>query len=79
MLVWRWYWVDQRYTASPYWGKLLLAKSELFDGSDDGAALIVYARYDNNPAAAEQTMQDFVHAMLPALTTRLEDAYRERP
>jgi EpsI family protein len=76
LLVWSWYWVDGQYLLNPYWGKLLQAKSRLFGGGDDGAIVIVYASYDYRPQSAEQVLNEFVDAMLPAITQSLECARR---
>jgi exosortase A len=76
LLVWRSYWVAGRYVGDPYRAKLLQAKSKLFGGGDDGAAVIVYAPYGERPQAAEQTLRDFMEAMLPAITRSLQDAGR---
>ena len=73
LLVWHWYWVDGKYTANPYWGKLLQAKSELLGRGDDGAVVIVYTEIDTEQQAAK-TLHDFVTAMLPGITRALENA-----
>jgi exosortase A len=79
MLAWRWYWVDGQYVANPYWAKLLQAKSRLLGHGDDGAVVIVYMLYDDRQPSAEPALQEFVGAMLPAITKSLENARRARP
>lgn len=76
LLVWRSYWVDGRYVASPTAAKLMQAKSRLFGNGDDSAVVIVYAPYDEGPQPAEQALRAFMEAMLPAITRQLEDARR---
>jgi exosortase A len=79
LLIWRWYWVDGRYIANPYWAKFLQAKSRLIGRGDDGAIVIVYAPYDDPPLDAERVLKDFVGAILPAITRSLEYARRDQP
>ena len=74
LLVWRWYWVDGRYVANPYWAKLLQARSTLLGSGDDGAAVFLYAPYESNPDAARQTLRELAGSMLPAITKSLEHA-----
>jgi exosortase A len=76
LLVWRWYWVDGQYVVNPYWAKLLQAKSRLLGRGGDGAVVMVYTTFEERPDASERTMQEFVTAMLPAITTSLENARR---
>jgi len=79
LLVWRWYWVDGRHVVNPYWAKLLQAKSRLLGRGDDSAFIMVYAPYDDRPLDAERVLQEFVGAMLPAITRSLEHARRDQP
>jgi len=74
LLVWRWYWVDGIYTANSYWAKLLQARSALLGRTDDGAVVIVYTAMEDGRDAAAMRLNEFVHAMLPALTQSLDDA-----
>ncbi|HEV8520192.1 MAG TPA: exosortase A [Burkholderiales bacterium] len=74
LLVWRWYWVDGQYTANPYWAKLLQAKSQLSGHGDDGAVVIVYTEFEAEREPAASRLHDFVNAMLPAITTSLNNA-----
>lgn len=74
LLVWRWYWVDGQYTVNQYWAKLLQAKSMLLGRGDDGAVVIVYTELDTGRDAAAGRLQDFVNAMLPAITLGLDNA-----
>ena len=79
LLVWYWYWVDGQYTANQVWGKILQAKARLLGRGDDAAVVIVYALDDDRPQAAEQTLNDFVEAMLPAITRSLENTRTRAP
>ena len=74
LLVWHWYWVDGQHTASPYWAKLLQAKSKLFGRGDDGAVVIVYTELEADRESAASRLQDFANAMLPAITASLQHA-----
>jgi EpsI family protein len=74
LLTWHWYWVDRQYTTSPYWAKLLQAKSALSGRGDDAAVVIVYTELEGDPQVAGSTLHSFAEAMLPALTRSLDDA-----
>lgn len=77
LFVWHWYWVDGQYTVNPYWAKLLQAKSKLLGRGDDGAVVIVYTELGTDGTdgkAAAGRLQDFVSAMLPAVTKSLQNA-----
>lgn len=67
LLVWRWYRVGGRDTASPQRVKLMLAKAKLSGGDDGGAEIVVAAPYDEQTAPAEAAMRDLLAAMLPAI------------
>jgi EpsI family protein len=71
MLVWHWYWIDGDATASDYAGKALQVKQKFLHGSDDGAAVLVSAPYDDNPDHARATLHDFLAANLPAVEAAL--------
>jgi exosortase A len=74
LLVWRWYWVDGQYTVSPFWGKLLQAKSKLLAHTDAAAVVIVYTALDADRDAAAARLKDFVGAMLPEINDSLRNA-----
>jgi exosortase A len=71
MLVWHWYWIGGDTTASDYAGKALQVKQKFFHGSDDGAAVMVSAPYDDNPDQARAAMRDFLSANLAAVEAAL--------
>ena len=52
LLVWQWYWVNGSMTSSNYVGKLLQIKGKLLAGNGDGATVMVFSPYDEDPAAA---------------------------
>ncbi|TWI63013.1 exosortase A [Pseudoduganella lurida] len=66
-VVWQWYDIGGRATASNYVGKLLQVKQKFLTGSDDGAALMVYAPYDENPATARPALRAFLRGHLAAI------------
>jgi EpsI family protein len=78
LLAWRWYWVDGRFVVNPYWAKLLQARAMLAGNGDDAAVVVVVARHAGEPHMAEETLRAFVGAMLPEITTSLENARRSR-
>lgn len=71
LLVWYWYWIDGKFTASDYVGKLLQAKEKLLMRGDDGAALMIFAPYAANPDEARQALRDFLAENLAPLEATL--------
>jgi exosortase A len=71
LLAWHWYWIDGRFTASDYLGKLLLAKQKFLLQGDDGASVLVAAPYDEDPEVARKAMRSFLDGNLPALQATL--------
>ncbi|WP_229259616.1 exosortase A [Duganella aceris] len=67
LLVWRWYRLDGRDTASPQLVKLLLAKAKLSGGDDGGAEIVLASAYEQQTAPAEAAMRDLLAAMLPSI------------
>lgn len=67
LLVWRWYRLDGRDTASAQVVKLLLAKAKLTGGDDSGAEIVVACAYDEQTAPAQAAMLDLLTVMLPAI------------
>ncbi len=71
ILVWQWYWVDGKYMANSYQGKFWQAKQKLLMQGDDGAVLIFYAPYEENPEKARTAMRAFLSTNLPGLESKL--------
>lgn len=71
LLVWQWYWIEGKFTVSDYMGKLMQAKEKLLMRGDDGAAIVVYARYTANPEEARATMRNFLNGNLNLLEATL--------
>ncbi|MBV8665077.1 MAG: exosortase A [Burkholderiaceae bacterium] len=71
LLVWSWFWVDGRFVGNPYLGKLLQVKQKIFTGNDDGAAVMVFAPYDEKPEEARVVMRSFLDKNLAAIETTL--------
>jgi exosortase A len=59
-VVWYWYWVDGRFTGSPYVAKLLEASAKLLGGEPRAAIIAVGADYADAPAEAEGILRRFV-------------------
>jgi exosortase A len=70
-VVWQWYWIGGTTTASNYVGKALQVKQKFVTGSDDGAAVMVFAPYDEDPAAARPALRAFLQSELGALEAAL--------
>jgi exosortase A len=77
MLVWHWKWVDKRFTANDYVGKLWQAQAKLMFRGDDGAAVMVSAPYEEDPELARASMRAFMNANLAPVEAALTAA-RER-
>lgn len=76
LLVWQWFWVNGNMTSSNYVGKLLQAKEKLQGGSGDGAAVMVFSPYDEDPATARAAMRSFLDNNLALLDQSLASAKR---
>ena len=77
LVVWQWYWIDGGFTANDYLGKLLQAKERLLMRGDDGAGIMVYARFEENPETARAALRSVLAAQLPAMEGAL--AANRRP
>jgi exosortase A len=71
LLIWHCYWVDGRFVANDYLGKILLTKEMLSMRGDDGAALVVFAPYADHPDQARQALRSFLNGNLPTLEAML--------
>ncbi|WP_082591294.1 exosortase A [Duganella sp. Root198D2] len=71
LLVWQWYWVNGSMTSSNYVGKLLQIKGKLLSGNGDGAAVMVFSPYDEDPAVARAAMRAFLDSNLVPLDQAL--------
>lgn len=71
LLVWHWYWIDGRATTSDTMGKLLQIKQRVLTGSDDGAAVMVFAPLGDHPDGARAAMRAFLADNLGALDATL--------
>lgn len=77
LLVWQWYWINGNMTSSNYVGKLLQVKEKLTGGSGDGAAVMVFSPYDEDPAVARAALRSFLDSNLKPLDQAL--ASNRRP
>lgn len=78
MLVWHWYWIDGSTTSNDYLGKLLQIRQKLLHASDDGAAVMVFAAYDEDPEPARVAMRAFLKGDLAAIEAALAANTRHR-
>jgi exosortase A len=74
MLVWHWKWIDNRFTANDYVGKLWQAQAKLMFRSDDGAAVMVSSPYAEDPEAARASIRAFIDANLAPVEAALAAA-----
>lgn len=70
IVVWQWYWVDGRLTASDFKAKAYTAFSRLMGRGDDSAVIIVYALKEE-AGGAEATLEAFVQAATPEIASAL--------
>jgi exosortase A len=71
MLVWQWYWIGGDTTRSDYVGKAFQVRQKLLHGSDDGVAVLAFARYDEKPEEARATLRAFLAANLVPIEATL--------
>ncbi|WP_394778179.1 exosortase A [Undibacterium sp.] len=71
MVVWHWYWLAGRYTANNYLGKVLQTKEKMLMNGDDGASIIVYAPFTENPEEARVALRNFLNANIDAMQATL--------
>jgi exosortase A len=74
LLVWQSLWVGGGYTASAYMGKLMQARSKLLFGGDDGAAVIVYAPFADQPDEARAALRAFLREQFAQIDGALATA-----
>jgi len=74
LLVWRWYWLGDEETTSPYMAKMLMARKKLLGRNDDAAEIIVASSYDESPDEAVPILQGFLRDMMPEITRSLKNA-----
>ena len=73
LLVWKWYWVAGRWTASDALAKAYTAWSRLIGRGDDSAAIIFYA-VEDRPDEDDRVLADFVRDAAPAIDSALRQA-----
>lgn len=71
ILAWQWNRVMGRNDLHPLLIKIELAVEKVFGGRDDGAAFIIAAPYDDQPAEAEPVLRDYLADMGAALAAMI--------
>jgi EpsI family protein len=80
LLVWDWSRIAGRDLTNPYLAKVLFARDRLLDRGDEAAAIILATPYEEQTAAAEDTLRSFARAMAPSIDAALaEVGSRARP
>ncbi|MGD9773064.1 exosortase A [Diaphorobacter sp.] len=75
LLVWRFYWVRGRFTASDYAGKIQGALGRLTGWGDDGAIVVIYTPLSDTPEAeadAAALLQSYLDSQAGALVQALQ-------
>jgi exosortase A len=72
-LVWNWYWIGGRVTASRPLAKLLQAETTLLEGRRSAAVIALATPYNDDVARAARVLQDFVRDM-PSIDSLLDRA-----
>ncbi|WP_332876010.1 exosortase A [Massilia sp. S19_KUP03_FR1] len=71
MLVWQWMAIDGQTTASNIKGKLMQARAKLLFRGDDGAAILLAAPYEADPATARAALRAFTAGQGKAIDAAL--------
>lgn len=71
MVVWHWYWLANRFTANNYVGKILQTREKMLMAGDDGASILVYAPFSENPEEARTVLRNFLNSNLAAIQATL--------
>jgi exosortase A len=74
LLVWHWYWADDRWVVRPEIVKVLQAFSRLFGNGDDAAVVVLYTTARGDGTAARETLRQFHTEMAPSLRAILRQA-----
>ena len=77
LLVWQWYWVDGRWTASDFLAKAYTVLSRLRGKGDDSVVIILYA-LPSRTEQADTILQDFARAAAPAIENALQQTGQAR-
>jgi len=72
LLIWEWNRIGQRHTNNFYLDKVRLALNKVLGMRDDGAAIVVYAPYEDDPQQAAAILESFIADMLPAINASLD-------
>jgi EpsI family protein len=71
LLVWQFYWVGDRYTASRYWAKLYEVEKLLFGKTGLSGAIMVYGEYEPKYVGIGDELGRFLVEVLPTLQEQL--------
>lgn len=77
--IWKWYWVDGRFTGNEYLAKVLNVLSTLSSGYDDAAVIIVSSERLSAAVGADTTIEEFLATNGPALKAMLQHTRETRP
>ena len=77
LVAWDWLRVSRRDLSNPYLAKALLARDKLLGRGDDAATIIFAAPYEERAEAAEASLRQFAHDMLPSINAALARAAAE--
>lgn len=72
LLVWHWYRIGQQHLASDVRGKIVQVRQRLFEGNDDGAAVLLHAPYSEQPEEARAALRAFAAGHIDAIGKALE-------
>lgn len=78
LLVWRWFWLIDQETASPYLGKAIQAMNRMLGKGGDGAEIIITAVYEHNPEEAVPVLHEFLTDMKPVIAAKLQAVQSKR-
>jgi len=72
-VAWQWYWIDGVITSSDALAKAHIGWSRITHGTDNSAAIVIYAE-DGNGQPAEETLRQFARDAWPAIAGALQRA-----
>ena len=75
LLVFHWYWMDDKFTANAYVAKMRQAWDKLTMHGDDGAVVMIFAPMGNSQKLVTAALNEFAHDALPAIEQTLRRAH----
>ena len=78
-MIWHWYRLGDRYTSSPYLGRLLEIWTRITGGRRDAALIVLATPYDKDLEAGAEVLKAFAQDMLPEVERVLDQSVGAGP